>query len=194
MRVTLIAMFITSMLLGGCGGSLGESRLNPANWFGSSTSEKVESGRVTTADGRVEEVNPLIGETEQSQLVAANRSSVQKSGLLRRRAKETPYQGTRVHKVTALDVAPTSTGAIVRVNGVSGRQGAFDVRLLPVDEDQPRDGVMTYELLALQPVNTPQGPERTRTIQAAAALNSAKLKDVRTIRVLGRTNMRTTRR
>jgi hypothetical protein len=194
MRVTLIAMFITSMVLGGCGGSLGESRLNPANWFGSSTSEEVESGRVTTADGRVEEVNPLIGVDKQSQLVGANRGTEPDSSLLRSLVEDGPYAGTRVDRVTGLVVEPTSTGAIVRVNGVSGRQGAFDVRLLPVDEDQPRDGVMTYELLALQPVNTPQGPERTRTIQAAAALNSAKLKDVRTIRVLGRTNMRTTRR
>lgn len=194
MRFTVVIMLIASIGLAGCGGSLRESRLNPVNWFGSSTSQEVESGTVTTADGRVEEINPLIGEDKQSQLVAANRSSLQKSGILRRRNKESPYLGTRVDQVTELVVEPTSTGAIVRVSGLSGRQGAFDVRLLPIDEDQPQDGVMTYELLALQPVNTPQGPARTRQLQAAAPLSSAELDEIRTIRVIARRNVRTTRR
>ncbi|WP_397543148.1 hypothetical protein [Roseovarius salis] len=194
MRFTVVIMLIASIGLAGCGGSLRESRLNPVNWFGSSTSQEVESGTVTTADGRVEEINPLIGEDKQSQLVAANRSSLQKSGILRRRNKESPYLGTRVDQVTELGVEPTSTGAIVRVSGLSGRQGAFDVRLLPLDEDQPQDGVMTYELLALQPVNTPQGPARTRQLQAAAPLSSAELDEIRTIRVIARRNVRTTRR
>jgi len=194
MRFPLLALLVSSMLLSACGGSLRDSRFNPSNWFVRSTSQEVESGTVRTADGRVEEVNPLIGERKQSQLVAANRSSLQKSGILRRRSKEEPYLGTRVDQVTGLVVEPTSTGAIVRVTGLTGRQGAFDVRLLPIDEAQPKDGVMNYELLALQPVNTPQGPPRTREVQAARPLSAAKLREISTIRVVARSNVRTTRR
>jgi len=192
MRFSFVFLLVSLMLLTACGGSLRESRINPANWFGHSTSRAVETG--TTADGKEKEINPLIGEKKQSQLVAANRSAVQKTGILRRRLKQVPYEGTRVDQVTALAVEPTSTGAIVQVTGLSGRQGAFDVRLLPIDEAQPKDGVMSYELLAVQPINTPQGPPRTREIQAAAALDSDTLQKIRIIRVIARRNIQTTRR
>ena len=192
MRFSFVFLLVSLMLLTACGGSLRESRINPANWFGHSTSRAVETG--TAADGKEKEINPLIGEKKQSQLVAANRSAVQKTGILRRRLKQVPYEGTRVDQVTALAVEPTSTGAIVQVTGLSGRQGAFDVRLLPIDEAQPKDGVMSYELLAVQPINTPQGPPRTREIQAAAALDSDTLQKIRIIRVIARRNIQTTRR
>lgn len=196
MRFSILALLVVSMFVAGCGGSLRDSSFNPSNWFGRSTSQEADADTVTTPDGRKEEVNPLIGERKQSQIVAANRRADRKSSgsLLDVFDKETPYQGTRVDRVTGLVVEPTSTGAIVRATGISGRQGAFDVRLLPIDEDQPRDGVMTYEFLALQPVNTPQGPEQTRKIQAATSLKPGALENIRTIRVVGRSNTRTTRR
>lgn len=197
MRFTLLVLMVSSLFLSACGGSFRDSRLNPSNWFGRSTSQPAPgTGTATSADGRAEEeVNPLIGERKQSQLIAANRRSTGASGsIFDRDKKEGPYLGTRVARVTDLVVEPTSTGAIVRVTGLSGRQGAFDVRLLPVDDSQPRDGVMTYEFLALQPINTPVGPERARLLQVARKVGAEDLEQIRTIRVLARTNMRTTRR
>lgn len=195
MRFSLVVLLVATMLLPACGGSLRDSRINPANWFGRSTSVETEPGTVRTADGRVEEVNPLIGERRQSKMIPSNRKVHNDSGsIFDRGKKEAIYEGTRVDRVTDLAVERTSTGAIVRVTGVSARQGAFDVRLLPVGDGEPVDGVMTYELLALQPINTAVGPEHTRRIQAAQPLSVNDLEKIRTIRVIARHNtIQTTR-
>ncbi|GAB4296685.1 MAG: hypothetical protein Kow0058_13770 [Roseovarius sp.] len=193
MRFSLSALLIAAMLLSACGG-FRESRLNPANWFGRSTSAPTEPGTVRTADGRVEEVNPLIGARKQSQLIAANRKVRNNSGSIFDRSKDEVYLGTPVEQVTDLVVERTSTGAIVRASGLSSRQGAFDVRLVATGDGKPVDGVMSYELLAMQPINTAQGPANTRRIEAAVALSNAELEDIRTIRVIAKRNTRQTRR
>ncbi|MDM8166974.1 hypothetical protein [Roseovarius sp.] len=190
MRFTVVALILSTLLLSACGGGLRESRLNPANWFGRSTSVETEPATVRTSDGRVQEVNPLIGERGQSQLIAANRKvTTERTGLFGRK-KEVIYQGTLISQVTDLTIEPTATGAIVRAVGVTSRQGAYDVRLLPLFDGEPRDGVLTYEFLALQPINTPQGPEHTRRIQAAQPLSHGDLAEIRTIRVIAKRNTR----
>ncbi len=194
MRFSLVALLVATMLLPACGGSLRESRLNPANWFGRSTSVETEPGTVRTADGRVEEVNPLIGERRQARMIPTNRRVHNDSGSIFNRTREEVYEGTRIDRVTDLAVERTSTGAIVRVTGVSSRQGAYDVRLLPLGDGEPVDGVMTYELLALQPINTAVGPEHTRRIQAAQPLSNIDLEEIRTIRVIARHNTSQTSR
>ena len=78
----------------------------------------------------------------------------------------------------------------MRAVGVTTRQGAYDVRLLPLYEGEPVDGVITYEFLAMQPINTPQGPEHTRRIQAAQPLSFGELEAVKTIRVIAKRNTR----
>ncbi|WP_422028550.1 hypothetical protein [Roseovarius sp.] len=190
MRFTVVALILSTLLLSACGGGLRESRLNPANWFGRSTSVETEPATVRTADGRVQAVNPLIGERGYSQLSAANRKvTTERTGLFGRK-KEVIYQGTLISQVTDLTIEPTATGAIVRAVGLTTRQGAYDVRLLPLFDGEPRDGVLTYEFLALQPINTPQGPEHTRRIQAAQALTHGDLEKIRTIRVIAKRNTR----
>ena len=193
MRVPVITLVIASMVLVSCGG-FRDSRVNPRNWFGSSTSQEVET--ITNEDGEVVKVNPLIGERKQSRLTAANKQRSGGGARLRDLAKrgEGPYEGTLVAQVTSLEVRQTSSGALVFVTGLSSRQGAFDVRLIPTNDGQPIDGVLTYELRALQPVTTAQGPERTRRIQAAEALDVETLSQVRTVRVVSRQTVRTTRR
>lgn len=196
MRFPVIALLVSATVLSACGGSLRESRINPANWFGRSTSVATEQGKVVTADGRVEEVNPLIGARKQSQIVAANqpKAAPDSERISIFNKKDRPYEGTLVDQVTALVVERTSTGAIVRAEGVSSRQGAFDVRLIPTNEGRPVDGVLTYELKALQPLNTPQGPPRTRQLKAGAPLTLGQLEKIRTVQVVARRNTRTTRR
>lgn len=190
MRFTVVALILSTLLLSACGGGLRDSRLNPANWFGRSTSVETAPGTVRTADGRVQEVNPLIGERGQSQLIAANRQvTTERSGLFGGK-KEEIYRGTLISQVTDLNIEPTATGAIVRAVGVTTRQGAYDVRLLPLYEGEPVNGVITYEFLAMQPINTPQGPEHTRRIQAAQPLSFGELEAVKTIRVIAKRNTR----
>lgn len=193
MRLSFIALIVSTMVLTACGG-LRDSRINPANWFGGSTSTEVET--VTNEEGEVVEVNPLIGARRQSQLNAANKpkASNQEGFSLFGKKKEAPYQGTLVDQVTSLEIKRTSTGAIVNVTGVSARQGAFDVRLIPANQGVPIDGVLTYELRALQPISTAQGPERTRRITTAAPLTVGQLEEIRTVQVVARRNVRTSRR
>lgn len=195
MRFTPVALILAMLVLAACGGGLRESRLNPANWFGRSTSVKTEPGTVRTADGRVEEINPLIGERAQSRLTAANRkNTTTTSGSIFNRKKDEVYQGTPIDQVTDLQIERTATGAIVRAAGLTARQGAFDVRLIALGDGKPVDGVLSYEFLALQPINTAQGPERTRRIEAAQPLTSIEMEEVRGIRVIARRNTRQTTR
>ncbi|MEL6120363.1 MAG: hypothetical protein AAFR49_11870 [Pseudomonadota bacterium] len=194
MRHNLLILLMTSLVLMSCG-TVRESRFNPINWFGSSTSSTNETGTVVAADGEVVEVNPLIGERKQSQINVTNRStSVADRASLLAADDEEPYLGTMVDQVSSLEIQKTTTGAIVTVSGVTTRQGAYDVRLVALNNGAIVDGVLTYELRALQPIQTAQGPERTRRIQAAAPISVQELELVRTVQVVARRNTRTSRR
>ena len=178
MRVPITLLLMSTLFVSGCGG-WSESRANPKNWFGNSRSEVIVQSAGTQA--AEEAANPLI---EQNR----------RDGIFSRDRKAPPYQGTLVDQVTSLSVEPTPTGAIVRVTGLTLRQGAFDVRLVRDSQDGPVDGVMSYSLRALQPVNTPQGPPRTREIQAGDFLSNEELALTGSIRVTGARNVQTTRR
>lgn len=178
MRVLTSVLLMSTLVLSGCG-SWSESRVNPKNWFGNSRSQPVVVAG--TGESGAEELNPLIERDRRDSIFS------RKKGPER-------YEGTLVDQVTGLAVEPTSTGAIVRVSGLTLRQGAFDVRLVRDSKDGPVDGVMSYTLRALQPVNTPQGPQRTREIQAGDYLTVQELEQTRAIRVQGARNVQTTRR
>ena len=195
MRRNLLILLLASFVLTACG-TVRESRLNPVNWFGSSTSSSNETGTVVTADGDVVEVNPLIGERRQSQIKnVTNRStSVGDRASLLAADDEGPYLGTMVDQVTSLEIQRTSTGAIVTVSGVTTRQGAYYVRLVARNNGAIVDGLLTYELRALQPIQTAQGPERTRRIKAASVISVQELELIRTVQVIARRNTRTSRR
>ncbi len=191
MRLFLAFLIMSTLVLAGCGG-LRDSRANPANWFGKSKSvTTVETGSGTA---EVEEINPLIGGGKNSQLVRANATALQKSGVLRRRSKVVPYEGTLVDQVTDLVIERTTSGAIIRVTGETARQGGFDVRLLPENDGVPVDGVLIYTLNALQPINTQQGSPRTRKVQVAAYISTQDLDAVRSIQVIAKRNVRTSKR
>lgn len=187
MRFLLSVLILSSLLLSGCSG-FRDSRANPANWFGKSSSKTV----VATEGYEVQEVNPLIAGKRDSQIIAANATSQQKSGIFRRRSKVVIYEGTLVDQVTELKIERTSTGAIIQATGVSLRQGAFDARLVP--DGSVTDGVLTYELRAYQPVSTAQGPERTRIIRVADFVSTQDLEAITTIEVRANRNVRSTRR
>lgn len=170
MRKSLAGLVILSMTLSACGGWR-DSRVNPSNWFGNSRSEPVAENAAQT--------NPLIPEN---------------TSIFRRRAVEEVYEGTPVDQITALSVERTSSGAIIRVEGLTLRQGAYDVRLTSDTDGQPVNGVLELSLKALQPDDTPQGPDRTRTVTVGRALSESDLAEITTIRVIGARNVMTSGR
>jgi hypothetical protein len=173
MRFAILFLMVSGLTLSGCGG-FRDSRANPVNWFGGSNVEK------RSAPVENETVNPLIPE--------------QSTSIFRRKSKEAPYEGTLLYAIEDVAVERTVGGAIIQATGFSLRQGAYDVRLIPENGGAPVDGVLTYAMRAVQFANTPQGPQRTRLVRAGVFLTDKTLSSVRSVRILGQTNVATTRR
>jgi hypothetical protein len=175
MRTLLSLLVISSLVLAGCG-RLRDSRVNPANWFGKSSSAPVER----TASS--EDVNPLIPE---------------RTSVFQRDPEDDDYDGTPVDQVVALRLEQTPSGAIVHATGQTLRQNAFDARLVSTGDDDdlaPVDGVLSFTLSAVQSQKARQGPERTRRIDVARFISAQTLADTRAIRVIGAGNARVARR
>jgi len=86
-------------------------------------------------------------------------------------------------------------GAVVRARGCDQFSGLFDVQLTPENDGEAVDGVLSYRLEARRPDGVrPGGPEATRRVTAALALTDQELRGVRTIRVAGVENVRSSRR
>lgn len=167
MRTFVAVLVISSMVLSGCS-RLRESRLNPGNWFGGSAPAQP----VAAAPG---EANPLI--PKQTRIRRADRREI--------------YTGTAVDQVTAVAVEPTTSGAIVRVTGIALQQDAHDVRLVSNSDGDPVNGVLTFQLMAVQPRDTAQGSPRQRTVHAGRFVSNNDLALTRTIRIIGARNDRT---
>lgn len=175
-RRALLLMLGSGLALAACG-RVRDSNLNPGNWFGRSRAER----RVARAPAKTpEEINPLIPE--------------QRDSIFRRKTDEEKYDGTLIHAISDMVVEQTPGGAIIRVTGVSLRQGAFDVRLSAENDEEAVNGVLTYRMEAVQPTNMPQGTQRSRTVHVARFVSTQTLRDVRTIRVVGASGARTSNR
>jgi hypothetical protein len=163
MRRVFPALLVATMTLTGCG-AVRDSWVNPMNWFGRSQAEAVPEG-----------VNPLIPQESR----------------VKRRAL--PYAGVPVESIAEVTVEKIRSGALVRATGIAAREGAFEVRLVPVGA--PEKGVLSYRLEALYPGNkTVRGAEQARTVTAALALTEQQMEGVKTIRVIGETNARSSSR
>ena len=167
MKKSVSVLVLSALVLASCG-AMRESRLNPFNWFGRSTSEPV------AAEG---EVNPLIPR--------------RRASVFRDNQPET-YQGTLIGEVSELLVERRPGGAIIRAMGVADRQGPFDLRLVKLDGESDAT-TLTYELRALQPAGR-SGAELSRTHSVALWLTDQELAGIRVIRVKARRNIRTARR
>lgn len=100
-----------------------------------------------------------------------------------------------VQEVTGLEVARQPGGAIVTATGLPPTQGWYDAALLPANDGQAEDGVLTYRFVVNQPLelrrtSTPQ----SREVTAAVYLSDIRLQDVRKIVVQGAANSRATSR
>lgn len=165
----LSVLVLSALLLSGCGG-LRESRVNPLNWFGNSTPQR-------TTVRSDDEVNTLIP--------PQRRSIFRASG-------DDGYAGVLVDNVTELHVEPRPGGALIRAVGVTRYQGPFEVKLVKVEEAST-DGVLVYDLRALQYRNT-VGTAASRSIQAAVWVTDSDLAGVHSIQVRGSETQRTARR
>ena len=184
MRLSLSILLISAMTLAGCGG-LRDSRANPSNWFGKKNA--VEKS-VQTKTAEIQPSNPLIPDPTFKKQNARNINSVKKTGIFRRRNKITPYEGTLVGQVTDIDIEPTGKGSIIRITGISDRNGIYDVRVISDNDDKPVDGVLTFSRKALQPINKPSGAVRSRTIHTAQFITNQVLEETKVIRVIGAHN------
>lgn len=101
MRITLSLALCAVLAVSGCA-RISDSRLNPLNWFGQST-----SGQVTNAG----ELRPLVPENRATKIVDGR-------GL--------------VQSVSSLFVERTPSGAIVRATGIVTGANPFNAQLVPV--------------------------------------------------------------
>jgi hypothetical protein len=172
MRKTVTLLLVSSLTLAACG-AVRDSRVNPLNWFGQSSSEPVAEAAQT---------NPLIPK---------------RGGLFANaRAKEAVYLGQPFEQVTNLRIERVPGGAIIRATGLAARQGIYAVQLTPQNEaEEPVDGVLTYRLEGVRPgANTAVGTKPTREVIAARQLTNQQLAGVRSIRVEGQQNALVSRR
>ncbi|MDE4131552.1 hypothetical protein PXK00_00395 [Phaeobacter sp. QD34_3] len=168
MRKPLSLLLAGAIVLAGCGGWR-DSRINPSNWFGSSRTVEAPSSS---------DANPLIPQKT-------------RLGIFDKPKAED--RSTLVAEVSELRIERTPTGAIIYATGVAARQGAFDVELRPVENDDP--SVLEYDFRVVYPIaGTPAGSTFSRTLRAAASHSNSDLAGVRLIRVNGATNARESRR
>lgn len=170
MQTPITVMVLSALVLTSCG-TVRESRFNPMNWFGSSTTVR--------ADIRPDQegYNPLIPRRQES---------------IFRQSKVETYAGIDVDDVTELHVERRPGGALIRAVGVTRYQGPYAVRLVKLD-DESDAGTLTYALRAEQ-YRGPVGPVAARTVTAAVWVTDNELATVSTIRVRGRNNVRSSRR
>lgn len=168
MRKFLPVVLIAAIGLSGCG-YVRDSRLNPFNWFGQSSS------RPATPQ-EVESTNPLIPK---------------RSTFARK-----PDQDLRqpIAGLENMTVERIPGGAIIRVTGVAAQTGAYDVELRPEGDGEPVDGVARYVMVAYQAPGGTAGPIQTRRVTAAARLSNIELTNVSSIEVISASNVLTSRR
>ncbi len=100
-----------------------------------------------------------------------------------------------VAQVTSLAIDRTSTGAIIRAEGLTPTQGWWNAELVPQTSLTPIDGIVVYHFRISGPdrqtrVSTPQ----SRSVSVATTLTQAQLDTIREIVVVGAENQRGTRR
>lgn len=164
MRASVTGLLAAAVLLSGCA-TVRDSRINPVNWFGGARAP----AEAAQADG-----NALIP---------------QRGALAR---PEESYEGAAIARVSDLVLEPLPGGAVLRATGVAERQGPYEVRLTPVQQEGP---VLVFRFDRLLPrQRTPAGPPRTREVTVATHLSELELDGVRAIRVEAAGNARELRR
>jgi hypothetical protein len=165
MRKTIPLILIAALVLTSCG-RIRDSRLNPFNWFGRGESQAIEGA----ADR-----NPLI--PRRSLLAAAEEQDLRQP----------------IQQITLLTIEKNPAGAIIRAEGVSARQGAYELELRPVEDEEVPADTLRYAFVAYQPPLA-VGTEASRRVVAATDVSNQDLLNIRRIEVVGAANVMTARR
>ncbi|MAB06512.1 MAG: hypothetical protein CML50_10940 [Rhodobacteraceae bacterium] len=171
MNRTLTVLILSGVVLSGCA-TVRDSRVNPFNWFGSSTPAPVNVAPEATGAA-----NPLIPQRRASIIWG----------------REREYAGRPVANIDELLIERRPGGAIIRVTGIADRAGPFDVRVIK-DETLSDTDTLAYTLSALQSAGPRNVGPRARMVTAAVWLTDQELYGIREIRVAGRDNALATRR
>lgn len=168
------AALLSGLVVSGCG-AVRQSNWNPGNWF--------PGNREVVDYDAVGENNPLIPEQTRANVFS-----------LRNDTEDDVYTGRLISTVETLALERSASGAIINVTGLVAYPGAFDVRLVPV-EDETDSTQLVYELRSRF---TGQGPApvtaASRRVTVAAFVSQQDLANIRLIRVIGRNNTLQTRR
>ncbi len=99
-----------------------------------------------------------------------------------------------VDQTLSVKADKTNGGIIVGAVGLPTTQGFFRAGLVPLNNEEPVDGVVTLEFRVVAPL-TPQpvGTQRSREIQVAHFISDEKLRGIREIRVTAARNTRSLR-
>lgn len=153
MKLPVLGVVVLALVLAGCSGAR-ESRFNPRNWFGNSSSE--------------DRLGPVAAELDNRALVAT---------------------------ITALTIEPTSSGAVIRVEGQTPTAGWWDTELIPENNGRPVNGVLSYRFVAAAPRQpVASATNQSRTLVAAVSVSGMVLEQVSQIVVNGAQNSRSVRR
>lgn len=154
MRLVLVALLSLTLAVPACG-RIGESRINPMNWFGGSRDERPDLG-------------PTSDITDNRALVV---------------------------RVTELSIERTSSGALIRAEGLTRSAGWWDAQLVPENNGVPLDGVLSFRFVAAAPREpVPDTGERSRTLVVAYPVSTAILEQTSAVVVNGQENSRRARR
>lgn len=95
--------------------------------------------------------------------------------------------------LTTLTVEPALNGTIIRVNSVAATQGYHSARLVSQGNGEPDDtGTIGFVLTAIPPMDAEAiGPARTRTLHAAVFVPNLAKRQVKSVRILDATGVRT---
>lgn len=144
------------------------------------------TGCARLADSRLNPGNWFNRSTETA--TPANRVPIIPEG----RTVRTIDQRQLIASVEALEIARTPSGAIVRATGLAATQGFFNAELVNRGVE---NGVLTFDFRVEAPRGFQDiGPTGTRRITAATALSTGDLAGIRSIRVQGAQNARTSNR
>ncbi|MDE9448856.1 hypothetical protein J3R80_00045 [Aliiroseovarius sp. Z3] len=100
-----------------------------------------------------------------------------------------------VSEVVEVQVLRSTGGAIIRAKGLPPRLGYWDAQLVPENFERPVDGVLTYMFrISEPPYHTISGRPKQREVLVGQFVSNTKLQGVRTIRVVGERNSRSSSR
>lgn len=103
------------------------------------------------------------------------------------------YRGP-IAQVTRLTIERASGGYIIRAAGNPPRLGYWEAELVPQNDENPVDGVLTYDfVVAPPPWATATSRPQARQIHVAHYISDVKLGGARSIRVVGANNSVTAR-